>query len=115
MFLQVSGFDPALLLAFSVPLFALLLGLLAIYWDHKRKMRMIEEGLVPGEEELLEESDSWWVLAVGLVLTAVGVGVMVESWLRGNSVDGVVYFFLGVAALVYFVVKWRVGGGEVGS
>lgn len=112
MLLQASGFDPALLLVFSIPLFALLMGLLAIYWDHKRKMRMIEEGLVSDEEELLEESDSWWVLAVGLVLAAVGAGVMVESWLRGDSIDGVVYFLLGVAALVYFLVKWRVSGGE---
>lgn len=115
MLLQASGFDPALLLVFSIPLFALLMGLLAIYWDHKRKMRMIEEGLVSDEEELLEESDSWWVLAVGLVLAAVGAGVMVESWLRGDSIDGVVYFLLGVAALVYFLVKWRVSGGETGG
>lgn len=115
MLLQASGFDPALLLVFSIPLFALLMGLLAIYWDHKRKMRMIEEGLVSDEEELLEESDSWWVLAVGLVLAAVGAGVMVESWLRGDSIDGVVYFLLGVAALVYFLVKWRVSGGRDGG
>lgn len=112
MYLQVTDFDPALLIVFAVPLFALLVGLLAIYWDHKRKMKMIDEGLVPGDEDVFKESDSWWVLAVGLLLTAVGVGMGVESYLRQEPIEGVVVFLLGVAALIYFVVKKSTSTGD---
>ncbi|WP_424016956.1 hypothetical protein ACOZ4N_13855 [Halorientalis pallida] len=108
MFLQLGGFEGLLAFAFVIAVVGLGLALvLAIaYMDHRKEMRLIEEGAYA---EAAEDSRAW-ILAVGLLLVAVGLGTGIESYLASGGVDGITAVFVGLAALAYYVIKRRQGG-----
>jgi hypothetical protein len=96
--------DIPLVLIFSVPLAAIILGIIAVLLHHRRQMELIERGMIPEEPEN-SSGDIWWILAVGLVLTGVGAGRMVESYLLSEPVDSIPILFIGLASIAYFTVK----------
>lgn len=98
--------DVNLILVLAIPILALTIGLLAVYWDHRRKMAMIEKGIAPEEEEM-PSSDNWWILAAGLILAAIGAGTTFESYARGGPPTGIAPLFIGLAVITYFLIRRR--------
>ena len=74
-----------------------------VYLTHRQEVLRIETGNVGRGR-----SDRRWVLAVGLVLVAVGVGQSVEALLVGNlaSLD-LTLAAVGLAALAYYYLVGR--------
>lgn len=107
MLLQMGGFDGLLAFGFVLVVVGLGLGLvLAIaYMDHRKEMRLIEEGAYA---EAAEDSRAW-ILALGLLLVAIGLGNAVEAFLGGTEIDGITAFLVGLAALAYYAIKRRQG------
>lgn len=97
------NFDLPFLLIITVPLSVVVLGAIAAVLHHKRQMELIRQGLVPEEKDA--SGDIWWILAVGLVLTGVGAGRIIESYLLAEPVDSIPILFIGLASIVYFTVK----------
>jgi hypothetical protein len=108
MLLQFGGFDGVLAFGFVLVVVGLGLGLvLAIaYMDHRKEMRLIEEGAYA---EAAEDSRAW-ILALGLLLVAIGLGNAIEGYLGGTEVEGITAFLVGLAALAYYAIKRRQGG-----
>lgn len=94
-----------------VPTLAILIGLLAVYFEHKEKMKMIEKGLVPekAKYKVSEKFNNWHVLAIGLIITAVGSGRVLSAYLQGE-VAGFTLLFIGLAIVIYFVTKRKFFG-----
>ncbi|AQL44512.1 hypothetical protein BV210_08110 [Halorientalis sp. IM1011] len=82
---------------------ALVLGI--AYMEHRKEMRLIEEGAYA---EVAEDGRAW-ILALGLLLVALGLGNVVESYLGGTGIEGITAFLVGVAALTYYAIKRRQG------
>ncbi|MDY7082937.1 MAG: hypothetical protein SXQ77_11180 [Halobacteria archaeon] len=78
-----------------------------VFWkvariEHEKEMKLIEEGEYPKKE------DTKWVLAIGLILVAIGVGRVVEAILNNTTdFDGITVALLGVAALIYHFLSRR--------
>ncbi|WP_336001149.1 hypothetical protein [Halorientalis halophila] len=112
MVLQNGGFEGLIALGMVFVVFGLGLALVLgiAYMDHRKEMRLIEEGAYA---EAAEDSRAW-ILAVGLLLVAIGLGNAVETYLATGGVDGITAVFVGVAALAYYAIKRRQGlsGGE---
>jgi len=74
-----------------------------VYMEHRKEMALIEAGAY---EEI--EDTRAWILGGGLLLVAIGLGTLAETLLSGETVgNGVTVTLVGVAALVYYVVKRR--------
>jgi uncharacterized membrane protein len=85
-----------------------LVGALA-YLDHRKTMALVETGQYAASER--DSRD--WVLAVGLVLVAIGLGGIAETLVAGAPVEGLTTAFVGLAALAYYAVKRRVTAAPV--
>lgn len=107
MILQFGDFEGVIALGFVFVVFGLGLALVLgiAYMDHRKEMRLIEEGAYA---EAAEDSRAW-ILALGLLLVALGLGNAVESYLGGGGIEGITAFFVGVAALAYYAIKRRQG------
>jgi hypothetical protein len=79
-----------------------LVGALA-YLDHRKTMALVETGQYAASER--DSRD--WVLAVGLVLVAIGLGGIAETLVAGAPIEGLTTAFVGLAALAYYAVKHR--------
>lgn len=78
------------------------LAALVEYFDYRKRSQLIEAGLYEPRD------DRAWILAGGLLLTAVGVGTFVESVLaQGAAGDGITIGLVGLAAVVYYYLKGR--------
>ena len=110
MFLQLGGFEGVVALGMIFLVFGLGLALVLgiAYMDHRKEMRLIEEGAYA---EAAEDSRAW-ILAVGLLLVAVGLGNAIESYLGGAGIEGITAFLVGLAALAYYAIKRRQGGAS---
>lgn len=91
-----------LALVFSLPILSLLLAIGAIYWDHKRKVKMIEKGLIP---EDIESDETWWLLGIGLILFAMGTGRAITTYFQEGVLTGITLALLGIAFIAYFLIK----------
>lgn len=93
----------------------LVIGLTSVKNDHRERMSLIEQGIIPPNRTKQKSTPNRLVsLRNGIVLIALGIGIMVgflcseylvfgfgnEFWVTGASV----VFFLGVGYLVYFLV-----------
>jgi hypothetical protein len=93
----------------------LVLGLNAIRNEHRERMGLIEQGIIPPNKTKQKSTPNRLVsLRNGIVLIALGIGIIVgflcseylvighgnEFWVTGASV----VFFLGIGYLVYFLV-----------
>ncbi|KCZ72779.1 hypothetical protein ANME2D_01213 [Candidatus Methanoperedens nitroreducens] len=90
------------LLALSIPLAGVGIAALAIYLDYKKKMAMIEKGLVPEEEEYRPESRLGW----GIAILGIGISLII-SWifnLDNRVMAGLILASIGVALLVTYLV-----------
>lgn len=96
--------DVPLILILSTPFAIVLLGIIAAYLHHRRQMEKIKQGMVSTENDS-GSGDIWWILAVGLVLTGVGAGRMLESHLQAKPIDSIPVVFIGIACILYFTVK----------
>ena len=107
MVLQLGGFEGVVALGMIFVVFGLGLALVLgiAYMDHRKEMRLIEEGAYA---EAAEDSRAW-ILAVGLLLVAVGLGNAIESYLGGAGIEGITAFLVGLAALAYYAIKRRQG------
>ena len=99
----MAVFDLPLILIVSVPLAMVLLGIVAVVLHHRRQMELIERGMMPESKD--DSGDIWWILAVGLVLTGVGAGRIIESYILAEPVDSIPILFIGLASIAYFTVK----------
>jgi Asp/Glu/hydantoin racemase len=104
--LQFAAFDGVFALGFALLVVALgivmILGI--VYMEHRKEMKLIEAGAY----EAVKEDSRAWILAVGLLLLAVGVGNMLEDAIAGVPVvDGITAALIGIAALVYYGIKRR--------
>ena len=109
--LQPEFLDGLVPLAFVLVVMFVTFGFIAVvvYLEHRKEMALIEAG----EYGKVEDSRAW-ILAVGLLLVAIGVGSVVESVLAGGVVgEGITAALVGVAALVYYWIKRRQTGTTV--
>ncbi|AUV82817.1 hypothetical protein C2R22_15195 [Salinigranum rubrum] len=74
-----------------------------LYLDHRQTMALIASGQYADAKR----DGRAWVLAAGLVLVAIGVGQAAESVAAGMPPEGLTLALVGVAALVYYVVRRR--------
>ena len=93
------------LFALSVPLLGIgsIMGIMAllIYFDHKKKMAMIERGLVPEDEKHRPEDRLGW----GIVILGIGVSLII-GWtfnLGGSVIVGLSLASIGTALLVSYL------------
>lgn len=93
------------LLALSIPLVFIVLiigGLpaLAIYLDYKKKMAMIEKGLVPEDEKYRPENRLGW----GIAILGIGISLVVTMIFHLNSyvIVGLILTSIGIALLVSY-------------
>ena len=97
-------------LALVVVLTLGLVGALA-YLDHRKTMALVESGQYVEVE--VDAGAPTWVLAVGLVLLAVGLGEVAEALVAGAPVEGLTTAFVGLAALAYYALKRRANRAAV--
>lgn len=109
----------AILCTIGLPITAgLVIGLNAVRNDHKERMGLISQGIIPPNRSKQKSNPNRFVsLRNGIVLVALGIGIIVgflcseylvigqgnEFWVTGASV----VFFLGIGYLVYFLVTQR--------
>jgi len=109
----------AILCTVGLPITAgLVIGLNAVRNDHKERMGLISQGIIPPNRSKQKSNPNRFVsLRNGIVLIALGIGIIVgflcseylvigqgnEFWVTGASV----VFFLGIGYLVYFLVTQR--------
>ncbi|NMB06287.1 MAG: hypothetical protein GX976_07930 [Bacteroidales bacterium] len=105
----------AILCAVGLPIATgLVIGLNAIRNEHRERMGLIEQGIIPPNKTKQKSNPNRLVsLRNGIVLIALGIGIIVgflcseylvighgnEFWVTGASV----VFFLGIGYLVYFL------------
>lgn len=95
-----------------------ILGLQWIKSRHAERIGLINQGIIPPDSPKEKSNPNRWVsLRNGIVLIALGIGIIVgflcseylvigrgnEFWMTGASV----VFFLGIGYLVYFLVVQR--------
>jgi hypothetical protein len=107
---------------FIIPIVSLLIPIFAIYFHYKeeqqrRKERMlaIEKGVELPPEPAPKPLEPLDYLRKGLIFLAVGLGVLVGSWLAAGKIGGDVryYFqiggfvvaFIGVALVIFYVIQ----------
>ena len=109
----------AILCTIGLPVgFGMYLGLTSIRAEHKERMDLIRQGIIPPERIKKKVNPNRFVsLRNGIVLIALGIGVIVgflcseylaigqdnEFWIIGASV----VFFLGLGFLAYFLVTQK--------
>jgi hypothetical protein len=95
--------DTALVVALAVVALGLLaFGAWVVYLEHRTRVALVEAG------EYRAADGRAWVLGGGLLALAVGVGQAVEAWAATGVVgDGPTLALVGVAALVYYLVRRR--------
>lgn len=89
---------------FILGLFVLTACLVALveYFDYRKRSQLIDAGLYEPRD------DRAWILAGGLLLTAIGVGTFVESLLAQGPVgDGITIGLVGLATVAYYYLKGR--------
>ncbi|MGM0592573.1 MAG: hypothetical protein ACQETI_13290 [Halobacteriota archaeon] len=75
-----------------------------LYTEHRKEVALIEAGVYGEPEDDLRA----WILALGLLLVAVGLADIVTAALSGAVPDnGVPLAFVGVAALAYYYFTCR--------
>ena len=105
----------AILCAVGLPIATgLVIGLNAIRNEHRERMGLIEQGIIPPNKTKQKSNPNRLVsLRNGIVLIALGIGIIVgflcseylvighgnEFWVTGASV----VFFLGIGYLIYFL------------
>lgn len=105
MFLQIGSVVGLAEIAFILFLVVIVFGFLfaAAYLDHRREMALIEAGAY----EQVSDSRAW-ILAGGLLLTAVGIGSLIQSLLTSGLIgDGLTVALVGLAALLYYWIRHR--------
>ncbi len=88
-------------------IFGIALGGWGIYWDHKKKMALIEKGLYSKEENGKPTNPARVALGWGLVLTGLGVALLIGFFWEGTpdvALPGLIFGFIGVALLIFFAV-----------
>ncbi|MEA4978352.1 MAG: DUF6249 domain-containing protein [Petrimonas sp.] len=109
----------AILCTIGLPIgFGMYLGLTSIRAEHKERMDLIRQGIIPPERIKKKANPNRLVsLRNGIVLIALGIGIIVgflcseyltigqdnEFWIIGASV----VFFLGLGFLAYFLVTQK--------
>ena len=109
----------AILCTIGLPVgFGMYLGLTSIRAEHKERMDLIRQGIIPPERMKKKVNPNRLVsLRNGIVLIALGIGIIVgfscseylaigqdnEFWIIGASV----VFFLGLGFLAYFLVTQK--------
>ena len=109
----------AILCAVGLPIATgLVLGYNAIRNEHRERMGLIEQGIIPPNKTKQKSNPNRLVsLRNGIVLIALGIGIIVgffcseylaigqgnQFWVTGASV----VFFLGVGYLIYFLVTQK--------
>jgi len=109
----------AILCTIGLPITAgLVIGLNAVRNDHKERMELISQGIIPPNKTKVKNNPNRLVsLRNGIVLVALGIGIIVgflcseylvigqgnEFWVTGASV----VFFLGVGYMVYFMATQK--------
>ena len=93
------------ILALSVPLLAICLifgiPILAIYLEHKKKMAIIEKGLMPEDEKSRPEDRLGW----GIVILGIGISLII-GWafdLDDKVIIGLILASIGIALLVSYL------------
>ncbi|MDD4631523.1 MAG: DUF6249 domain-containing protein [Proteiniphilum sp.] len=96
----------------------LVIGLTSVKNDHKERMGLINQGIIPPNRTKTKRNPNRFVsLRNGIVLVALGIGIIVgflcseylvigqnnEFWITGASV----VFFLGIGYLVYFLIMQK--------
>ncbi len=96
------------LLALSIPLVFIVLiigGLpaLAIYLDHKKKMAMIEKGLIPEDEIPKPENRLGW----GIAILGIGISLVVAMIFHLNNyvLVGLILASIGIALLASYNIS----------
>lgn len=85
---------------------AIVIGIAAMYFETKRERALIEAGEYDPEAET--RTNLSLVLAAGLLLFAYGAGSFVQALsVNAYGYRGVVPAFLGLALVVYYVVRTR--------
>jgi MYXO-CTERM domain-containing protein len=103
--LQVGGESTLILVGMGLLLVAVLalVGIFA-YTEHRKEMALIESGQYAAENV----QPAPWVLAVGLLLLAVGLADVVRAaWAGTVPGDGLTSAALGLAALAYYWFRRR--------
>lgn len=109
----------AILCTIGLPIgFGMYLGLTSIRAEHKERMDLIRQGIIPPEKTKRKANPNRFVsLRNGIVLISLGIGVIVgflcsenltvaqdnEFWFIGASV----VFFLGLGYLVYLLITQK--------
>ncbi|HHV86772.1 MAG TPA: hypothetical protein GXX42_13325 [Petrimonas sp.] len=114
----------AILCTIGLPIgFGMYLGLTSIRAEHKERMDLIRQGIIPPERMKKKANPNRLVsLRNGIVLIALGIGIIVgflcseyltigqdnEFWIIGASV----VFFLGLGFLAYFLVTQKMPSAQ---
>ena len=102
--------EAAQILFAAVPLVALaflaVLMFFHLYWEHRRRMMIIEKGVSPPERSMRDR-----LLLIGLLCLFVGLGLILFQVVIGTVQEtallGIVPACVGLAVLVYQRIVWR--------
>ena len=80
-----------------------LIVFLAGYFDHKKKMAMIEKGIVPEDEKYRPESKVGW----GIAILGIGISLIVAMEFNLNSyvIVGLILASIGIALLASYKIS----------
>jgi predicted histidine transporter YuiF (NhaC family) len=89
------------IIALSIPLAGMVVAIIAIYLEYKKKMTMIEKGLVPEEEKEKYNHSPTNKLAWGIAILGIGISLLI-SW-RFNFGEeffaGMLFVSIGIGLL----------------
>jgi len=95
------------IIALSIPFAGMAVVIIAIYLEYKKKMAMIEKGLVPEEEKEKYKDAPENRLAWGIAILGIGISLLIR-WkfnLDGEFIASLIFVSIGIGLLVSYFWK----------
>lgn|SRR3990167_868639 len=89
------------ILALSIPLAGMAVAALVVYLEYKKKMAMIEKGLIPEEEKEKHNRSPENKLAWGIAILGIGISLLI-NWkfnFGGEYTAGLIFISIGIGLL----------------
>ncbi len=89
------------IIALSIPIAGMAIAALAIYLEYKKKIAMIEKGIIPEEEKEKHNHSPENKLAWGIAIIGIGISLLI-NWRFNFGVEytaGLIFISIGVGLL----------------
>jgi hypothetical protein len=83
---------------------------LAVYFEYKKKMAMIEKGLIPEEDKEKQRDGPENKLAWGIAILGIGISLII-SWIFNLDdivMVGLIFTSIGISILVSYLIAKKV-------